>query len=491
MIKSGRVTKKSVLWKTAIPILAGGLLALLPAPEGLEQNAWYYFALFSVVILALMLEPIPPAAVGFIGVTAAAVLALVHTPSQMAEPGFNMSRESIKWALSGFSNTTVWLIFCAFMFALGYAKTGLGKRVALFLVKRLGGRTLGLGYAVTLADTILAPFTPSNTARSGGIIYPILRNIPPLYGSSPEENPKKIGSYLMWTAFAATSVTSSLFLTSMAPNLLAVDIVYQTTNLEITWAQWFLGFLPAGIILLLLVPYVIYKLNPPEIKTSTEVPSWAAQELKKTGPISLKEYMMGGLILLALALWIFGGSVVNPTTVGVGIIALMLITGVITWEDVLGNKPAWNVLVWFATLVTLAGGLNQVGFVSWFAQLTASSLKEISPLLLVGLLVAFYFLIHYMFASITAHVTALLPVILVAGAVIPGLPIKVFAMMLCYCNGIMGIITPYATGPAPVYFGSGFISRRDFWRLGLVFGLIFLVVLVCVCLPYLRMVFPG
>jgi len=486
--KDIKIKMNSAVWKAVLPLLAGVGIALLPSPQGLDQNAWFYFALFVSVILGLILEPIPSAAIGVIGLTLAAALRLVYTPAQLTDSAFNLSKESIKWALSGFGNATVWLIFGAFMFALGYAKTGLGRRIALFLVKKLGKRTLGLGYAITFADLALAPFTPSNTARSGGTIFPIIRNIPGLYGSDPGKTARKMGSYLMWTAFAATCLTSSLFMTSMAPNLLAVDLIKKTVGLEISWMQWFLGFLPIGTILVLLLPYIIFKVYPPEIKTSEEVPVWAAQELIKMGKVTRKELLMAALILLALVLWIFAGDFVHPTTVALAVIALMLITRIITWDDILSNKPAWNVLVWFATLVTLADGLNRVGFVSWFAKGAAESLTGISPITVMVILVALYFCIHYMFASITAQVTAILPVILAAGAAVPGMPIMAFALLLCYLSGIMGILTPYATGPAPIYFGSGYISRKDFWTLGLVFGAIFLLALL-ISVPYLLAIY--
>lgn len=479
------------VWRALLPVLGGVAMACFPAPHGLEQNAWFYFALFFAVILGLIFEPIPSAAIGVIGVALAATLRLVYTPSQISDPAFDLTRESIKWALSGFGNAIVWLIFGAFMFAMGYAKTGLGRRIALFLVKRLGKRTLGLGYAITFADLVLAPFTPSNTARSGGTIFPIIQNIPGLYGSEPGETARKIGSYLMWTAFAATCVTSSLFMTSMAPNLLAVDLTRKTVGIEISWMQWFLGFLPMGALLVFLLPYIIYKVYPPEIKTSDEVPDWAKQELTKMGRISHKEIILAALVLLALVLWIFGGNRIHPTTVALAVIALMLITGVITWDDILGNKPAWNVLVWFATLVTLASGLNRVGFVSWFATGVAKQLTGISPIVVMVILVALYFCLHYMFASTTAQVTAILPVILAAGAAIPGMPLMVFALLLCCQTGIMGIITPYATGPAPIYFGSGYVPRKDFWTLGLVFGAIFLLVLLLIGVPYLTTLYAA
>lgn len=481
---------KSPWVKMVIVVLVGVVIALLPPPAGLAPYAWYYFALFAAVIVGLILEPVPAAAVGLIGVTVAAVLGLVFSPKQLADPAFKMPAEAIKWALSGFSNTTVWLIFGAFMFALGYEKTGLGKRIALLLVKLLGKRTLGLGYAVTLADLILAPFTPSNTARSGGTIFPVIRNIPSLYGSEPGETSRKIGSYLMWTALAATCVTSSMFLTALAPNLLAVELAKKTAQLDISWTQWLVGFLPVGILLIATLPFLIYKLYPPEIKAGTEVPAWAGQELGKMGGLSRNELIMGGLVVLALALWIFGGAFIDPTTVALVVISLMVLTGIVQWNDIIGNKAAWNVLVWFATLVTLAGGLSTVGFISWVAESAANALTGMSAMVVMILLLVLFFVIHYMFASITAHVTAILPVFLAAGMAVPGLPVPIYALLLCFTLGIMGIITPYATGPSPVYFGSGFISRKHFWILGTVFGAIFLVALLVIGTPWLFVVSP-
>jgi L-tartrate/succinate antiporter len=461
--------------KALLPLLLGIFIALLPVPQGLSQTAWYFFAIFCAVILGLILEPIPAAAIGFIGVFLVAALGLVGP-----KPADN-----IRWALSGFSNTTVWLIFGAFMFALGYEKTGLGKRIALILVKFLGKRTLGLGYAITFSDLILAPFTPSNTARSAGTIFPIIRNLPALYGSAPGDTSRKIGAYIMWTAFATTCVTSSMFITALAPNLLALELVNKTVKISISWTEWFIGFLPVGIVLILVLPYLIYKIYPPEIKHSAEVQTWASEELGKMGKWSLKQLVMALLAILALTLWIFGGKIMDATTVAGVVISLMLITGIVTWDDILSNKPAWNVLAWFATLVAMADGLNKVGFVTWFAKSASALLTGYSPLTIMVSLVVIFFIVHYLFASITAHVTAVLPVILLAGALVPGVDVRIFAMLLCYSLGIMGVITPYATGPGPVYFGSGYVNRKDFWRLGLIFGLIFLAALMGIGTPYL------
>ena len=478
-------------WRAALPVAVAAILALLPEPAGLAPHAWLFFAIFAGVIVALMVEPLPGGAVGLIGVTLVTVLApfALFAPAELAKPGFSVTNEALKWALSGFSNGTVGLIFGAFMFALGYEKTGLGKRIALMLVRSMGRRTLTLGYAVVIADVLLAPFTPSNTARSGGTIYPVIRNLPGLYGSQPNDpSARKIGSYLMWVAIAATCVTSSMFLTALAPNLLALELVRKTAQVDITWAQWFMAFAPVGILLLVLIPLLTYWLYPPEIKSGDEVPRWASGELAKLGGITRKEITLAVLVLAALAMWIFAGDVINATTVALVVICLMLLLGVMSWEDVIGNKAAWNTLAWFATLVALAGGLSKVGFVKWFADGVASGMVGYAPFTAMIVLVLVFFFTHYLFASVTAHVTALLPVMLAVGTTIPGLDMLQFALMLCLTLGIMGMLTPYATGPSPVYYGSGYLPAKNYWVLGGIFGVIFIAAFLLIGVPWMAMI---
>ncbi len=401
-----------ISWKALAPVVVAIVIAVIPAPAGLAQHAWYFFAIFAGVIVGLMLEPIPGAAIGLIAVTLVTVLAqwVLYSPAELAKPGFKPANAALNWALDGFSNGTVWLIFGAFMFALGYEKTGLGKRIALLLVRAMGRKTLTLGYAVAAADALLAPFTPSNTARSGGTIFPVIRNLPPLYDSKPNDpSARRIGSYIMWTAIAATCVTSSMFLTALAPNLLALELVKKTANVEISWMQWFLAFAPVGIVLLLAVPFLTYVLYPPQVKEGSEVPAWAAQELQKMGPLTTREITLAILVLIALALWIFGGDFLNATTAALVVISLMLLTKVVTWDDMLNNKQAWNTLAWFATLVALADGLNKTGFVKWFADTIATHMGGFSPTIAAIVLVLIFFFTHYMFASVTAHTTAMLP----------------------------------------------------------------------------------
>lgn len=476
-------------WKTIAPLAIWLAIYLVPVPAGLNANQWHYFAIFAAVITGLILESMPVGAVGLIGLTIAGLSGYVeHDPNK-----------ALRWMLGGFSESTVWLIVGAFVFSIGYRKSGLGRRLALMLVRSLGRRTIGLGYAVAFSDLVLAPATPSNTARSGGTIYPIVSNIPRIYGSEPGPTAGKIGTYVMWTAFATTGVTSSLFLTALAPNAAALAIAKKIVNVDVGWSQWFIGFAPLGILLLILVPLLSYMVCRPEVKESPEIVEWSANELATMGPPSRSEWIMAALVLLAMFLWIcgsnptislpvLGSNFINPTMVVFVVISLMLLTDVIEFEDIVREKSAWEVFFYFTSLLTLSAGLNEIGFIKWVAEGYAKPLASLSPMVGMILLVSFFFWVHYFFSSITSHAAAVLPVVLAVGSSIPGLSIPTLTLLCVYSLGIMGVISPYATGPAPMYYGSGYIGKSDFWKFGLIFGLVYFAGLLLIVLPWLQWV---
>jgi L-tartrate/succinate antiporter len=276
-----------------------------------------------------------------------------------------------------------------------------------------------------------------------------------------------------------------MFLTANAANLFAVSLLRDRAGLGVGWTEWAFGFLPVGLALFLSLPLVVYLVYPPGVTISREVPGWAARELRHMGPVSRREATMAGIAILALGLWIFADRWLNPTTAALVAFCLMLLTGVLSWRDVLGYTDAWRVLVWFATLVTLADGLHRVGFLAWFAGRMAADLSGVPATIRLLLFVAVFFAAHYMFASLTAHATTLLPVFLAAGVSMPDLPVRPLALLLCYAIGLMGVLTPYATGPAPIYFASGFVSRPAFWTLGAAFGAFFLLILLALGTPWL------
>jgi L-tartrate/succinate antiporter len=460
---------KNISFKAILPVAVIVIFWFLPAPQGLSIEAWHFLAIFFGVVVGLIVEPVPAALIGFSGISLVAVFGLIGN-----------AKASISWALSGFSNTVIWLIFAAFMFALGYKKTGLGRRISLIMIKYMGKSSLGLGYAVAFSDLVLAPFMPSNTARSAGTIYPVASNIPLIFDSTPEHEPRKLGSYISWVAIATTCVTSSMFLTALAPNLLAVDLIAQGTGNTISWSAWAAIMLPLMIPLFLLTPWLVYIVYPPTQKTSPEAPAWAAAELEKLGKITPKELLMAGLAIVALLLWIFGKNFgIHSTTAAIAVVSVMVLANVITWDDVISNKAAFNVLIWFASLVAMAAGLKKVGVLAWIGSSAEVYLSGMSPTMLIISMLLFFFVLHYFFASTTAHTTALMPIfIAIAIKLMTPEQIVPFSILLAGSLGVMGIITPYATGPSPIWYGAGYISQARWWALGAIFGALYLAAIL-------------
>lgn len=476
-------------FKILIPLICGIFVYLLPIPDGLTHPTWVYFSIFVGLIIGLILEPVPPAFVGMI----ALVLAIVFKvgPSGSGDPQSVISAsEAIKWGLSGFANPVVWLIFSAFSIGLGFSKTGLGERIAFLLVSKLGKSSLGLGYAIAIVDLILAPFIPSNAARSGGTIFPIVTSVAPMFQSLASQNPRKIGSYLVWVGLSSSCVTSSIFLTGQAPNPLALSLVAQNGIEVVDWMGWFLAFLPMGMILFILTPLLAYWIYPPEVKGSLEISIWAREKYQALGKMPLKQIYMILIALVGLVLWI-GASFfgINPTTTALIVVVLMVSLGVITWEDFLSNKAAWGTLVWFASLVTMAGGIKNVGFLDYLTQILGSSLIGLSPLVSMILLLLLFSWLRYFFASGTAYVTAVIAIFTTFVSAIPELNPAEVMLILLLPMGFMGIITPYGTGCSPLWFGSGYIKGPQFFLLGGIFAFIYLALYIVIGIPWVKFIF--
>ncbi|MGC6386385.1 anion permease [Ewingella sp. S1.OA.A_B6] len=484
------VISKEFIGKAMLPLVVLAVLLCIPTPDGMPPQAWRYFAIFVAMIVGMILEPIPATAISFIAMTVCVIGSnwVLFDVKELADPNFEAGKQALKWGLAGFSSTTVWLVFGAFIFALGYEATGLGRRIALIMVKFMGKRTLTLGYAIVIIDILLAPFTPSNTARTGGTVFPVVKNLPALFESYPNDpSSRRIGGYLMWMMVISTSLSSSMFITGAAPNILGVEFVSKIAGVHIGWMQWFLAFLPVGLILLVVAPWLSYILYKPGVTKSNEVSVWAVGALKEMGALTKKELTLIVLVLFSLCLWVFGNSFIDATAVGLLAVSLMLILHVVAWKDVTKYSSAWNTLVNLATLVVMASGLTRSGFIKWFADTMSHHLSGFSPNMTVVALVLVFYFSHYLFASLSAHTATMMPVILAVAMGLPGLPMAELSMLLVLSIGIMGVLTPYATGPGVIIYGCGYVKSKDYWRLGGIMGVLYISMLLLVGWPLMRL----
>ncbi|UTR13284.1 anion permease [Salipaludibacillus sp. LMS25] len=461
-VKSENKRPADVRWRPLFITLAIGIIFwFIPAPAGLEQEAWHLFSIFVATIVGLIIKPLPMGSVAILALTAT-VLTQTLTIDQ---------------ALSGFQNSTIWLIVIAFFISRGFIKTGLGSRVAYLFVKRFGKKTLGLSYSLVASDLMLSPAMPSNTARSGGILFPIVRSLSESYGSKVGDGTeRKIGSYLTKVTFQGDMITSAMFLTAMAANPLAMQIAFDITGETLSWTGWALAALVPGLISLMLIPYVIYKLYPPEIKETPAATTMARDKLKEMGPLKREEWAMIGVFFLVLVLWIFGTNFgINATATAFIGLSVLLISQVLTWADIKKEEGAWDTLVWFAVLVMLASFLNELGMIPWFSALMGDMVSGFNWVWTLIILTVVYFYSHYFFASNTAHVSAMYAAFL-AVLVAAGAPPLVSALILAFFSNLFGCLTHYSCGPAPVFFGSGYVSQNKWWSLGLIISVIHIIV---------------
>ncbi|WJH40798.1 anion permease [Aliirhizobium terrae] len=340
-------------------------LLALPAPSGLDENGWKMLAIFLTTILAIILK------VMSIGVMALMAIVIVSL-AQVTSPS---SKGAVADALSSFASPLIWLIVIAVLISLGLRKTGLGRRIGLVFITLLGKRTIGIGYGLVLCELLLAPFTPSNTARGGGIIHPVMKSIANAFDSDPAKGTQgRVGTYLALVNYHANPITSAMFLTATAPNPLVLEYVAKSTGgaIQLTWVSWALAMFVPGVIALIVMPLVIYLISPPELKKTPDAVAYARQELAAMGPVSAKEMVMIGTFALLLLLWanvpamILGPAyTLDPTVVAILGLFALLITGTINWDDVLGEKSAWDTLIWFGALVMMADQLNKLGVIGW------------------------------------------------------------------------------------------------------------------------------
>ncbi len=445
-------TRAITIGRWAAVIGVGVVIAVLPRPAGVTAQAWNLLAIFMATVAGLTLQPIPGGAIVLLGVSASVLFGI----------------QPIAKALAGYGDPIVWLVLAAFFMSRGMIKTGLGRRIAFLLIRALGKRSLGLGYSLALTEFTLAGFIPSNAARAGGIVFPIAKSLAEAYDSHPGPTARRLGAFLMLFLYQCCVVNCAIFITGQAANALIASFALKTAGVELSYGRWLAGAIVPGIISLGVVGLLVYRMFPPQVTHTPRAVDIAQEALDGMGPLSGSEKRMLLVFTLVSVLWmttaLHGTHYAAVALLG---ICVLLLFGVIDWEDVKSERSAWDVFIWYGGLVQLAGALADTGLAARFAQ-SVAGLADGWPwagALVVLLLV--YFFAHYAFASITAHATAMyIPFLAVMLAA--HVPAGIAVLSLSYASNLMAGLTHYGTTPGPIYFGAGYVSQATWWRVGLV-----------------------
>lgn len=459
-----------VRWLTLV--LVAFCILLIPVPAGLTAEAWNLFAIYCSALLGLIIRPANEA------IVLISVLA------------FGAFLIPVGKLLSGFASPTVWLVFTAFLISQAFTDTGLGKRIAYMMVGRFGKTALGLVYGQAFTDLALSPATPSNTARSGGIVYPIFRNVASALGSEPGPTGRRIGAFLTLSGYGISLSTSALFITACAPNAMIVSFAQSILKVDINWMQWMIAFLIPGGLVLLTIPYIIYKLYPPELDKIEGAKEISSKGLAEIGPMSLKEKLLVLFFVLAIIGWATGNiTQVNGTVIALVFFSLCAIFKLVSWDNVLANKGAWTTLMWYGGIIGLADTLAGAKFFTWLAKIASVSITftgyNVYVVLLVLLLISV--LIRYIFASMGAYVAAFIPVLFVLGAAaqVPAMPL---ALLIAASSAYGSLTTHYGGAVGPILFGSGYVDQKTWWTVGAIMAAYNIVVYMTLGLAYWKII---
>ena len=457
--------------RAALPfVIAFGIWAT-PVPAGLTPPAWHLFAVFVAAISSVLVNAFPLLTASMIAV-AAAVLSGTLTAAQ---------------AYSGFANASVLLVVIAFLVAQAVVKSGLGRRISLFMVSRFGKSPLGLAYSIVLTDAVIAPAFPSNTAR-GGVLFPVVLSVAKGAGSVPEDPEKRrLGGFLMFCGMASLSLSSALWMTATSTNPIGVQIVRQA-GLEIGFGKWMLAACVPAIAAIVMLPWLVAKIFPPGVGNTPEAPAAARAELAAMGPMSRDERITALVFALMVAGWVFSDSLkLNNTSIAFAGLGALLLTNVLTLDDISTQGDTLATFLWLAVLFALSGQLNELGFMGYAGERLAREMGGMSWPVTYVTLIVLYVGIHYMFVSQSSQVLALLGVFLDVG-VRGGVPLPLMAFGLLFASSYFSVITPQGGSQNVIFVASGYLKQGELYKLGFFVTLAFVAVFLLIGTPWVLLV---
>lgn len=431
----------------------------VPKPLAVKPAGWRLTGLFVATIVGQMVEPIPGGAIVLLAVAIASLIGGL----------------TIDQALAGYGDKTAWLVLVAFFISRALLKTGLARRIALFFVRLFGKSSLGVCYALAMSDCVLAGAIPSNGARTGGVILPIARSLSEIYGSEPGPTAGVFGAFLMAAIYQNACVTSAMFYTGQASNALAARLA-AGFGYQVTWGSWFEAAVVPGAISLIVVSWLVMRVMKPKVRYTPEASEFAAKELKAMGPPTCSERILGLVFVAVCGLWMSSSwTNVDVTVTALLGVLVLLVTGVLSWQDITKEYAGWSVFVWYGGLIRLGTALNDTGVPKAFAEGVAGLFPGLGWIGLMALALVVYYYAHYAFASITTHILAMYPAFL-AVLVVKGAPLGLAVFAFAIFANLAAAVTHYGTTPGPIIFAHGYVSRAKWWKAGLLASLVNLAI---------------
>ena len=451
-------------------IVVGVLIWLFPTPAGMTITQHKLLAIFGGAVVAWI-----TIGINFAVSTFAVVVLLyfwVGNPDGKLNKAGALLRNA-EFAVSGFASSSLWLLVTGFVISIAMTKSGVAKRMALRMIKVWGKTPAGAIYASMLANFVVAPLTPSNTARTAAML-PIIEGIAQTYKAQAGKSNFSKALFLATTF--TSNITGSAFLTGTIPNPVALGMIAAAAGASFatTWSYWALAALPTNIIILIITGWLVLKLYPPEVTALPGGSEYIDKELQELGPMSLREKKSILYFLLALILWSTDAIHHLNSTMIAFLVSLLIFLpriGVLDWKETEKSLP-WELFVYFGGVLTLSGALMKTKAFEWIIKWLVATLgldgMAMTPLLI--LLLGFSIFSHIIWSTTTAMMGVMIP-IYIGLAQVMGFDIVKFvlplAIMMAYA-----LFLPFNTMGNIIIFGAGHYTVSEQLKSSMILGLI-------------------
>ena len=446
------------------------LLAILalPTPADLPTAGHRMLAILLFSVIVWMSDSISYAVSAAVIMRLMAVL--LGTAPDVAKPAELLgTSKALTLALGGFSNTAFALVAGALFLAVAMTQTGLDKRIALFVLSKIGAKTNRVLIGVILVGFILSFFVPSTTARVSCMV-PIVMGIITAFGVNKKSS---FAAVMMIATAQADSLWNVGIKTAAAQNMIAVGFIKSQLGVDISWLDWFIAAAPFSAIMSVVLYYVLMKLMPPETNEIAGGDATVKRLLTEMGPMKLDEKKLLFMSCTLLFLWATEKIVHNfdTSTTTIVAIALMLMPGigVMNWKDA-QPKINWGTIILFGVGISLGSALLSTKAAAWLAKIIVSAigLQTMPALIILAVLAAFLIIIHLGFASATALAAAMIPIVIsiLQSVKTPGINIIGLTMILQYVISF-GFILPVNAPQNMIAYGTETFEVKDFIKTGI------------------------
>jgi solute carrier family 13 (sodium-dependent dicarboxylate transporter), member 2/3/5 len=482
----GAGEKRFTGWGLAAAIAALLAVMALPTPQALPYAGQIMLGLLLFSVILWMTEAVDYA-ISAVLIVALMAFLLGLAPNA-AKPDVPLGTgAALGLALGGFANTALALVAAATFLSAGMTITGLDKRIALFVLSKVGARTSRVVIGAIGVGIVLSFLVPSTTARVACLV-PIIMGIILAFGVDKHS---RFAGLLMITTAQAASIWNVGIKTAAAQNMVAIGFIEKTLKGTVTYPEWLLAAAPWSILMSIALYFVMMKLMPPEMEEVQGGREAIAKALAGLGPVKAAEWRLLAISAALLLLWATE-KIVHPfdtSTTTVAAIALMFLPwiGVMGWKDAQSRIP-WGTIVLFGVGISLGTALLQTRAAAWLANVIVQSLglADASAFTILALLSAFLIVVHLGFASATALASAMIPIVI---AVLQSVhtPLNLIGMtMLLQFVVSFGFILPVNAPQNMVAYGTGTFAVKDFVKTGLALTAIGYALLLALGATYWR-----